>query len=71
MEKILAIALSGAILIKEDGRMMTYEKKCDRCGALQPGSTYTQSPTGSSTTLQSSFRCFKCGSQVQVRIRGQ
>lgn len=67
----MAIALSGVVMIDDDGQMMRYQKKCENCGALQPGTVYTQATQGSNTTLQSSFMCFKCGRQSDIRIRGE
>lgn len=66
----MAVALSGAVLLGDDGRMIRYQKKCERCGHLDPGSTLTQAPRGSSVTLTSGFMCPKCRSHNEVRIRG-
>jgi phage terminase large subunit GpA-like protein len=67
----MAIALTGAVLLGDDGRTMRYQQRCENCGTLQPGTISMQVPQGSHTTAQSSFNCVKCRSRNEVRIRGQ
>ena len=61
----MATAVSGCIITKEEGTQMTYQKKCDSCGYVLPGTTTTASTLG---TYNSSFRCPKCGKNQKIVI---
>lgn len=64
----MVTALKGAVILDEGGGMMRYKPVCDHCDAEQPGTVYTQAPSGS--TLQSGFMCYKCQTYSDVRIKG-
>lgn len=66
----MAVALSGAIIIKQEGTRIIYKKKCEKCGTVQSGSNTTSVSKSSSSTLTSSFRCIKCGNNQRIAIQG-
>lgn len=61
-------ALQGAVIIKQSGQHVDFKQKCDQCGNVMPGSTSTV--VGERSTLESSFKCTKCGNMQKVRIQG-
>jgi hypothetical protein len=63
-------ALSGAVIVKIDGNLLTYRQKCDKCGTLGALSPTIQKPTGRATH-QNYFRCFNCGNNQDIRIYGE
>ena len=64
----MAAALSGAVVVKQDGKRVTYKKKCESCGTVAPGSTTTT--VSPNSTLRSSFRCTKCKTNQKIAIQG-
>jgi hypothetical protein len=62
-----AVALTGAVIINQDGKMMTYMKKCEKCGTMPPERTTSLIPTG---TLSYSFTCLKCRAHQEIKIIG-
>ena len=64
-----AIALTGCVIVDQDGRMMQYRKKCESCGETQPGTTSCAIP-GKYSKKTSSFRCYKCKNRQKVVIQG-
>jgi len=65
-----AVALSGAVILQQDGGSMVYKKKCEGCGSVQPGSTSSALPSRGSTR-NSSFICTKCKRTQKVSITGR
>ena len=66
----MAVALQGAVVVSQDGTMVTYRHKCDKCGHLETGSTHVQTP-GSGVYMRSSFGCTKCKQRQEVEIQGE
>jgi hypothetical protein len=62
-----ASALSGAVIVSQDGTRMVYRKKCESCGHVEPGTTSGSVPSG---TLRTSFVCSKCRSRQEIEIQG-
>ncbi len=60
----MAVAISGAVILGEQGSIVKYKNKCEQCGHVAPGST----STAISNNLNTSFKCFKCGNMQKVRI---
>jgi len=65
----MAVALCGAVVTETNGTQMTYKKKCEKCGNVEPGETRTSAPSKSSK-LTSSFMCSKCRNQQKIEIQG-
>ena len=64
-----AVALTGCVIVDQDGRTMKYRKKCESCGEIQPGTTTSAIP-GKYSKRNSSFRCYKCKNRQKVAIQG-
>jgi len=64
-----AVALTGCVIIEQDGRIMKYRKKCENCGAIQPGTTTSAIP-GKYSKKTSSFTCYKCKKRQKLVIQG-
>ena len=60
------VAVSGCIILEQDGRMFKYQKKCESCGNVLPGATSTSVGVGES---HSSFFCSKCKNTQKVIIK--
>lgn len=65
----MAVALSGAVIVHDDGRMLSYRKKCESCGNVDSGTVRTTPPSNGNIS-SSSYFCSKCRQQNQVRIQG-
>lgn len=66
----MVLALTGAVIVKIEGDLMMYKKRCEKCGMLDLETITAQSPRHESIH-ESSFRCFKCGTYQNIRIRGE
>lgn len=60
-----AVAISGAIVIKDDGKHITYLDKCDACNKTGSRHNTTIYPGGKHRT---SFKCSKCKNKNVVEI---
>lgn len=65
---VLAVGLTGCIVVEDRGSIIKYQKKCDGCGYLVPGATMTGAGAKGSK-LSSSFRCPKCGRNVKMLLQ--
>jgi len=65
--RLRVAALCGAIIVDDDGTLVTYKKKCESCGQLDPGTTRMQIRSG---VTSGSFRCTKCGQMQETKIQG-
>lgn len=61
------VALEGCVIVDTDGAMITYKKKCEKCGKVQPGTVTIGNQ--SSGTLTTSFICIYCGNQQDIKIQ--
>ena len=57
-----AVAISGALIVKDDGRNVTYKKKCDNCGKTLAGATIVVLP---GNTRYNNFKCSKCKKRIK------
>ena len=64
-----AIALRGAVILNQDGNLVTYKEKCESCGHVSPGERKTSIDGWG--TYTSAFRCFKCGTNQKGEIRAE
>ncbi len=62
-----AVALQGAVILEQDGSLLTYKEKCEACGHVNPGQR--KASIGGWGTYTSSFRCPRCGNNQKVEIR--
>ena len=60
-----AVAISGAVVIKDDGKKVTYLNKCDNCGKTGTKHTTIIYPGGKHKT---SFKCNKCKNKNKTEI---
>jgi hypothetical protein len=60
--------LQGAVIVKCSGQNVDFKHKCEKCGSIMPGSISTV--VRERSTLESSFKCTKCGNMQKVRIKG-
>jgi hypothetical protein len=65
----MAVALKGAVILREDGTTFDWQGKCEKCGQLN-FSESRGNQISPSNTLVSSFYCTSCGNTQQVEIRG-
>lgn len=63
----MATAIQGAVILDQDGQRVRYKNKCEQCGTVQPGANSTSVGTG---TLNTAFKCVKCGNMQKVAIKG-
>ena len=68
---IMAIALSGCVIVDNGSSLMKYKKKCERCGYILPGTVSMAQVKGKYSQFRSGFRCPKCGTQNKVLIQGE
>ena len=61
-------AIQGAVIVNQSGQKIKYQQKCDKCGAVKPGAINTS--VGAHSSLNSSFRCNKCGNIQKIVIKG-
>jgi hypothetical protein len=64
-----AVALSGAVILKQEGSRLTYKQKCEKCGNLSSSTISCGAPSVGST-LVTSFSCSKCKNSQRVQIKG-
>ena len=64
-----AIALTGAIVESENGRTMTYLKRCTYCGDVPNSGTTTSIPS-IGNTLVTSASCNNCRRTFEIKIKG-
>lgn len=62
-------ATCGAVIVGSDGSRVTYRKKCEHCGHVEPGTTTTSIPSRGSTLSGGGF-CSKCKQTYDVKITG-
>ena len=65
----MAVALQGAVIIKERGGLVAYKRKCERCGHVAGGSV-TTGAVGSGI-YRGGFRCPKCKKYQVIEIQGR
>ena len=66
----MATAISGAVILEQNGGRMKYRQKCDKCGHSPNTAIAIGAPTGSHK-LTTTFKCSKCGNQQRVEISGR
>jgi hypothetical protein len=64
-----AIAISGCVIVSQNGRSMRYREKCEACGKVMSGSVSRAIPPPHSKSM-SGFRCPKCRQRQSVVIQG-
>lgn len=64
-----AVAVSGAVIVSQDGTRCYFQHKCENCGYVEPGRNGISTPSrGSSTgTIK---HCTKCKGKYEVKIQG-
>jgi hypothetical protein len=65
----MAVVLSGAVIIKQEGSQITYKNKCEKCGWVDSSTTTTSAPNKNSTR-STSFTCQKCRNDQRILIQG-
>lgn len=65
----MAFVLTGAVIVEDRGNLISYRKRCGRCGHVEGGSTIS-SPPGQGTIMVSTFSCQKCRGTNELRIQG-
>ena len=65
---VMAVGLTGCVVVEDRGKIIKYQKKCDFCGYLVPGATMTGIGVKGGR-MSTSFRCPKCGKMVQVLLQ--
>jgi hypothetical protein len=64
-----AVALSGAVVVENNGAMIRWKKKCEKCGWVD-GSTTSQTSPSRNATTSTSFSCPKCKNHQSVKLQG-
>lgn len=67
----MATAIKGCIILEEDEKhgRMTYERVCDNCG-YHFNKVHTGLVKGIGRSLNTSYKCPKCGHNQRIEIRG-
>jgi len=65
----MAVALSGAVIIQQQGSSLKYKKKCEKCGWVDNSTVSTSSPSKNSTST-TYFTCPKCRNNQKIMIQG-
>jgi hypothetical protein len=65
--KARALAISGAVIVSQDGETAFYRKKCPKCGHEETGRSRTPIRNG---TIRVSYFCPKCRKVQQAVIQG-
>ena len=60
----MATAIQGAVIVKDNGSLITYKQKCEKCGNVSNNTT----STSIGSKLTTNFRCSKCGNNQKVEI---
>jgi hypothetical protein len=63
-----ACALTGAVIVNQNGTTVAYRKKCEACGHVEQGTSNMQIPRG---ILSSSFFCSRCQRHQKIQIQGE
>ena len=66
----MAVAISGCIIKEDNANKLSYQKKCESCGYVLPGTT-SRGGLSPYSDLNSSFRCPKCGNNQKIVIKGK
>lgn len=66
--KLRVVALTGAIIVGQDGRVVRFRKKCTACG--HEDSSWATQPILSGM-MRAGFFCPKCRKHREVQLRGQ
>ncbi len=66
----MATAISGAVIVEQDGRRMKYRQKCEKFGHVATTVIQIGAPMGSNK-LTTTFKCSTCGNQQRVEIAGR
>lgn len=66
----MAVAISGAVILEENGGRIRYRQKCEQCGRSPTTEIHIGAPTGANK-LTITFKCPKCGNQQRVEIAGR
>jgi hypothetical protein len=67
IQKLRVVALRGAVIVSQDGRVACYKKKCINCGHEDPNRTTMQIRRGINRV---SFFCPECRKQRTAEIQG-
>jgi hypothetical protein len=67
IQQLRAVALRGAIIFSQDGRVVRFKKKCPKCGHEDPSRGTLPIRPG---MTRASFFCRKCRKSRQVEIQG-
>jgi hypothetical protein len=59
------IGLCGVVIVQDDGNFVTWRKKCENCGHVEPGTSRFAHTSG---ILSGSFRCSRCGNMQDTKI---
>jgi hypothetical protein len=59
------VGLCGVVIVQDDGSFVTWRKKCEKCGHVEPGTSRFAHTSG---ILSGSFRCSKCGNMQDTKI---
>lgn len=65
----MAYAISGCVIVGENGRFVSYKRRCNSCGYVEPGMTRAVAPNKYGQ-LKSSFVCPKCRKRSDVTVGG-
>lgn len=66
----MATAISGAVILEQQGGRMKYRQKCENCGHVATTTIQIGAPTGANI-MRTTFKCSKCGNQQRVEIAGR
>lgn len=64
-----AVALSGAVIVSDDGSRIVYKGKCENCGSVST-STVNTSSVRKGQTYTSTYHCHKCKNAQRIQIKG-
>jgi hypothetical protein len=64
-----AYAVSGAVIVSQDGTRCYYQKKCENCGHIEPGQSGVSIPSRGSQLTSMGF-CSRCKGQYRIVIQG-
>lgn len=65
----MAKAIAACIIVRESGMDMVYQKKCESCGYVLPGTTIS-APVHPGTAYHDNFVCPKCKAKNKITIQG-
>jgi Zn finger protein HypA/HybF involved in hydrogenase expression len=64
----MASAISGCVIVKDTGNSYTYQKKCEKCGDVIPG-TISVSFIVKNSKRNLTFSCPKCKAHNKLVIQ--